>query len=77
MIPSLSLQELRREDARAWASKSLLGFSVGATEQHGPHLPVGTDTLVVDYVARAAATAASEEIPVVLAPTCCFQNYLA
>jgi creatinine amidohydrolase len=28
---------------------------VGATEQHGPHLPTGTDTLLADHVAEAAA----------------------
>lgn len=28
---------------------------VGATEQHGPHLPVGTDTLIATAVAEAAA----------------------
>jgi creatinine amidohydrolase len=28
---------------------------VGATEQHGPHLPVGTDTIVAEAVADAAA----------------------
>lgn len=28
---------------------------VGATEQHGPHLPVGTDTLVATALAEAAA----------------------
>jgi creatinine amidohydrolase len=30
---------------------------VGATEQHGPHLPVGTDTLIATAVSRAAASA--------------------
>lgn len=29
---------------------------VGATEQHGPHLPVGTDTILAAAVAEAAAT---------------------
>jgi creatinine amidohydrolase len=28
---------------------------VGATEQHGPHLPVGTDTIVATAIAEAAA----------------------
>ena len=28
---------------------------VGATEQHGPHLPVGTDTIIAPAVAEAAA----------------------
>ncbi|WP_101947439.1 creatininase family protein [Mycobacterium sp. 3519A] len=37
---------------------------VGATEQHGPHLPVGTDTIV----AAALADAAAGEVAVVLPP---------
>lgn len=32
---------------------------VGATEQHGPHLPTGTDTLIVTAVCAAAATRAA------------------
>lgn len=30
---------------------------VGATEQHGPHLPVGTDTMIATAVSQAAASA--------------------
>ena len=58
-----------REALRAAAADSLLVFPVGATEQHGPHLPVATDQLTVEYIARAAARAAAQQIPVVVAPT--------
>jgi creatinine amidohydrolase len=37
---------------------------VGATEQHGPHFPVGTDTII----ATAVADAAAGEVAVVLPP---------
>lgn len=37
---------------------------VGATEQHGPHLPVGTDTIIASALADAAAT----ELALVLPP---------
>ena len=37
---------------------------VGATEQHGPHLPVGTDTIL----AAAVADAAAGDIALVLPP---------
>jgi creatinine amidohydrolase len=37
---------------------------VGATEQHGAHFPVGTDTII----ATAVADAAAEEVAVVLPP---------
>jgi creatinine amidohydrolase len=64
----LLLDELTRENLRALAPETLVVLPVGATEQHGPHLPVGTDHFLVTHVARAAAEAAGE-LPVVVAPT--------
>lgn len=61
--------ELTRVENGKRAKDSLLVIPVGATEQHGPHLPVGTDTFAVENVSRRAAEAASETIPVVVAPT--------
>src|SRR5918997_302038 len=65
----LLLAEITREEARAVAPDTLLVLPTGATEQHGPHLPVGTDTYAVEHIARAAATIAAERIPVLVAPT--------
>jgi creatinine amidohydrolase len=42
---------------------------VGAIEQHGPHLPVGTDFLTIEYLAHAAAAEVAGDIPVLVAPT--------
>jgi len=36
---------------------------VGATEQHGPHLPVGTDTIIATALADAAAGDAAVVLP--------------
>ena len=36
---------------------------VGATEQHGPHLPVGTDTIIAAALADAAAGAGAVVLP--------------
>ncbi len=47
----------------------LLVLPVGACEQHGPHLPTGTDSLVVTEIAHRAATALRGEFRVVVAPT--------
>lgn len=63
------LHELTREQATALAPTALAVFPVGATEQHGPHLPVGTDSFTVEYVARAAADVAAAAIPIVVTPT--------
>src|SRR5712671_2477486 len=44
------------EAARLAAEGALLAVPVGATEQHGPHLPLSTDTdLAVALCARLAA----------------------
>jgi len=39
--------ELTRVAAKEWAATGVLVIPVGATEQHGPHLPVGTDTFAI------------------------------
>jgi creatinine amidohydrolase len=69
MPQRILLEELTREEARTAAPHALVVLPVGATEQHGPHLPVGTDSLTIEYLARAAATVAAAQIPVLVAPT--------
>ncbi|WP_437200821.1 creatininase family protein [Planctomicrobium sp. SH664] len=65
----LLLEELTRTAAREAAPRTLLVWPVGAIEQHGPHLPVGTDTFTIEHLARQAAARAAESIPVFVAPT--------
>jgi creatinine amidohydrolase len=43
------------EVGEAAAAGAIAVLPVGATEQHGPHLATGTDTLLADHVADAAA----------------------
>jgi len=43
---------------------------VGATEQHGPHLPMSTDTATIDGVVRAVASRLPESLPALFLPTC-------
>jgi creatinine amidohydrolase len=69
-MPSrLLLQELTREEAKAIAPETLVILPTGATEQHGPHLPVGTDAYAVEQIAREAAARIASRVPVVVAPT--------
>lgn len=65
----LLFHELNRTELRERAARSLLVLPIGAVEQHGPHLPVGTDYFAVERVGRLAAERASANIPVLLAPT--------
>jgi creatinine amidohydrolase len=44
----------------------------GSIEQHGPHLPVDTDSFLCTRVAAAAAARASGAGPVLVTPTTCF-----
>lgn len=63
------LHELTRTDVQRLAPDALAVFPVGAVEQHGPHLPTGTDYFAVRHLAHAAAKAAAKQVPVVIAPT--------
>lgn len=68
-MPRLLFQEFTRAELRQRAPDALAVLPVGATEQHGPHLPVGTDHFAVEHIAREAAALAARDIPVVVAPT--------
>lgn len=69
MNAPILLHELTRDKARELAPQTLLVLPVGAVEQHGPHLPVGTDFLTIEHVARGAAEQAGKTISVLVAPT--------
>jgi creatinine amidohydrolase len=49
--------------------RSILVQPLGAIEQHGPHLPLSTDSVVATAVAEAAVAAVGEELDVWLLPT--------
>lgn len=60
--------EQNREALREIAPDALVVLPLGAIEQHGPHLPSGTDTFAVESIAREASEVAAEQLPIVLAP---------
>lgn len=47
---------------------SVLVLPVGSIEQHGHHLPVATDTILVDTLASEAAEAVADDHPILVAP---------
>jgi creatinine amidohydrolase len=67
--PRFLLHEITRGEAARRAPGALVVLPVGATEQHGPHLPLGTDFLIVEHVTRAAAREAQPHLDVLVAPT--------
>jgi creatinine amidohydrolase len=66
---SLLFDALTRDRLRELAPFSTLVLPLGSTEQHGHHLPTRTDAAIVEALARRAAQAASERVPVLVAPT--------
>ncbi len=61
--------EFTRDEIRAQAPGALLLVPVAATEQHGPHLPTGTDTYICTELATRVAASLSGRVPIVVAPT--------
>lgn len=66
---SILFAELTRTELAELAPRSLVVVPLGATEQHGPHLPTGTDFFHAEWVARDAATRAAGQISLVVTPT--------
>lgn len=65
MWKELTAAELRD---KAQANAAVL-LPVASMEQHGPHLPVGVDTILCEAVCKAAAEGVAGSMPVVVAPT--------
>lgn len=69
-VATLELWRLSRADLAALGPDITIVLPIGATEQHGDHLPLGVDTALAEHIARASVAAATEQAvaPVVLAP---------
>ncbi len=65
---SVFFAEHTREELRELAPSALVVLPLGATEQHGPHLPVGTDYFIVEYLAQEAGRQIAPEAPVLVPP---------
>ncbi|MEY2554575.1 MAG: creatinine amidohydrolase [Ilumatobacteraceae bacterium] len=55
--------------AERLSDRSIIVQPLGAIEQHGPHLPLSTDSVVATAVAEAAVAEVGEELDVWLMPT--------
>jgi creatinine amidohydrolase len=69
LLPSCYWHELTSDDLRAVQTQSTVALlPVAAVEQHGPHLPLGTDALINDGVVRRALQLAAAEVSLLVLP---------
>lgn len=68
------LAEMTREQIRGAAPNAIAVLPTASIEQHGPHAPVITDTLLCGTVAQRAAEAAAGQAQVLVAPVFCYGN---
>ncbi len=77
-MTAMDLDELTWPQVKAEiaAGRDTVVVAFGATEQHGPHLPLATDALIGDHLARRVA----DELDAFVAPTVrvgCSEHHLA
>lgn len=80
-MKSIRMHEHTREEIGEFArSGGAVVVALAATEQHGPHLPVYTDTLIAGHVAEESVRLAGQSVPVLLAPVMpigCSEHHLS
>lgn len=64
-----STQDFARWQASGQAAQTIAVLPVAATEQHGPHLPLSVDTVLVDGVVAAALPHLPDALRVLFLPT--------
>jgi len=57
--------EIQSADTSSWIAV----LPLGATEQHGPHLPFETDTIIADGIAKHLSDAIDDDLQVTFLPT--------
>lgn len=63
------LANLTTEDVAALDSEqTVVMFPIAAMEQHGPHLPIGTDTLILQAILDRTLELIDEETPLLVTP---------
>ena len=71
---NLLLAEMTRKEIQRIAPHTTVVLPTASMEQHGPHLPICTDSLLCETVVYSAALEAAEHIPVAVAPLLCYGN---
>ena len=57
-----------RDFERLDPARTVAVLPVGATEQHGPHLPLGVDTVLADAMLDSALGRLAADLPVLVLP---------
>ena len=65
----LTTQDFAQRIATGQAAQTIAVLPVAATEQHGPHLPLSVDTVLVDGVVAAALPHLAPDLTVLFLPT--------
>lgn len=65
---------MTREEVQENVPKGVVIIPVGAIEQHGPHLPLNTDTVIIDEITNKVCELFDGEYPVLKAPVVCYGN---
>lgn len=65
----IRLAGLIRTQVTAMAPESLALLPIGSIEQHGLHMPLGVDAMIVEEIANRVAVEVKGKIPVIVCPT--------
>ena len=68
-LPRFWSQLTTRDFAALGAAATVAVLPLGATEQHGPHLPLGVDTVLADGIVAASLPLLPAALPVLFLPT--------
>lgn len=69
-MPEFEWANMKASDIRGLRERNAIAvIPIGSIEQHGPHLPVQVDTLLVSEVARRTARLVADKLPIVVLPT--------
>jgi creatinine amidohydrolase len=68
-LPRYWSQLTTRDFAALDVAATVAVLPLGATEQHGPHLPLGVDTVLADGIVAASLPLLPAALPVLFLPT--------
>lgn len=65
LLKELTTTEISGCNPKEW----LVAWPIASLEQHGPYLPLGTDTIVLDYIVGEVRKRLNDRIPIMFIPT--------